>query len=236
MSSENHLDMIAWNSTHFNGTYKYKDQYKEIITNETKTEFYNSLKKISLSTVRDVIENWISFIEYCHNYGGTVNDLLHMGSIIRDEYPEFYSEFMKLNCKPSEQFITYIKWVVMDIKAKGQDFDIFDYSYFTKLRPISFKMLCQEILKGRDYDIVRSVVNKFENYMFIEIDKEQELKGVTIIKGYEVTREEKEFVFAFLEENNIPYYAYKCALRKYIAGDERIVDSKSSTRQKRRDR
>lgn len=224
MSSKNYLETILWDSTHYCHTDKHKNGCYELMSNQTTEEFNKAIKQISLTTIKSVVEYNKSIYEYCSKYGGILADLNHMAQIIKDDNPELYKQYKKLCKDPSEEFNTYIKWVVMDIKVKGNDFDIFDYYYFTKLHPLTFRSICEKIISAQNFKIVVSVLNKFYSYDYMTIDKEQELSGTIIIKGHEFSREEKEKIFDYLDENNMPHIVFKAALRKYIDGDERITE------------
>ena len=75
-------------------------------------------------------------------------------------------------------------------------------------------------------DITRDlVVNiKIANKKTHNISKRNELNSKTVIGGREITREEKEMIFDYLEKYNYPECDYKIALIKYLNGQ--LLDDK----------
>ena len=59
------------------------------------------------------------------------------------------------------------------------------------------------------------------NERIVSINKQQELKVNRIIKGYYVTPDDKEAIFKYLEEEQIPLnmFTYRAALNRLVSGN-----------------
>jgi len=186
----------------------------------------NKQKDLSvyLKSIKEIIESGYSVEEFCSMYGKyTLTQIDDMAKKIRLEYPDIYNEFINLCKNSSDKFYTYIKWVAIDIKHNS-NFDIFDYYYYTRLNPVDFLTISKRILSKEQYQIVHPIVDKFLKVKDVKFNKKVELNGITIIKNIEITKEEKEKIFEFLDDNNMPYRSYKSALRKYVNGDYRLIE------------
>lgn len=222
--SDNHLSMLSWNSTHFYRTSKHKKNFYEVMSKESQKNFDECIKQISVVTIRNIVTSGLCLEEYCSKYGGVLKDFKEMSLIIRDDYPELFEAYSNIKKEPSEEFYTYIKWVVMVMKAKEESFDIFDYYFYTKLHPLTFRSICKRILKDSDLKRIVTILNKFRMYDFLEVDKEMILNAKIIINNYEINHEEKEKNFNCLDENNIPYITYKAAFKKYVNRESKLMD------------
>lgn len=224
ISSKEKLEILVWNSTHYNDTNAYKPQFEDLMKKQTKAEVSHSMQQISLATIKQVVENNQAIEEYCSKYGNSPTNLRMVAQIIKDNHPKLYEQFVNLFHEPSEEFYTYIRWIASIMLTKGNAFDVFDYYYYTKLHPLTFITICKKIMKPEICNKLNPIINTIRSYGRIKVNIEVELSGRTIIKNKEITRQEKEKVLRFLEENNMPYVTFKAALRKYVEEDERIMN------------
>ena len=197
---------------------KYKEKYSLIkIKKENDVEIY-------LNILNSIIESNLSIEEYCSMYGGfTVKEIKNMYHAIYGSHPGLHNEFAKQCMQPSPAFYGYIKQIVDNIIC-NPNFDVFDYYYYTRLYPLDFVTICREKLDERIFRMITPTMRKIQAATNIHVNLQAEVNGVTTIKSYEITKEEKFKIAEYLDEHHMPDSAYKYALRKYVAGDERLVE------------
>lgn len=127
------------------------------------------------------------------------------------------------NVEPSEKFYDYMKMIIVEIKT-NPNFDTFDYYCYTKLDPTDFSVICRKLISPEELASINPVLYKLKKNSVTTINKEVEINGTSVIQGRTIEKEEKEKIIEYLERNNIPYAAYRAAIRKLVAGDSRIVD------------
>lgn len=183
--------------------------------------------KISKSEmiVNDILKSGYSMEEYGANKGILISKIY---LVIRDTniYKEHYDE---LNNR-SEKFEQLIKNLIYGILYENMD--ILDYYMQTNLDLNDFLRISKQLLSSPS-DIIKISQFVKKNLNLIKtaiVNKNQEMKTACSINGHEITIEEKEKIFTFLEQNNIPLKLYHFALRKYLNGNldlEQKVKSKN---------
>lgn len=178
-------------------------------------------KKIVAKTVNkselitnEILESGYTVEEYCANLGISISDTYL--SICKSKiYQEHIDEF---NNRSKESFNALLKNLIYGVLYENMD--ILDYYMQTNLDLNDFVRLSRKILTSTsDKVAISKFGQKAQNLMsFSTTIKEQEFKKVTSINGCEVTTEEKEKIFTFLEQNNIPIKLYPIALNRYIMG------------------
>lgn len=101
------------------------------------------------------------------------------------------------------------------------DYDIVDYFLDIKLPLDSFNIVIKsfDFLKNKESkQKITDFINRSKTISFQSINKELELNSVTTINGMQITRETKEIVFNFIDDNNLPKYLYRMVLKKYVDG------------------
>lgn len=178
-----------------------------------------SVNKRELLT-NEILKSGYTVEEYCANLGISISstyNIISKSKSYRDHIDEF-------NNRSKEQFNQLLKNLIYSIIY--ENIDILDYYMQTHLDLNDFARLSKEMISANDDRIIISkFVQKAQNLVkFSTTIKEQELKRVTSINGYEVTIEEKEKIFDFLEQNNIPSKLYPVALNRYVNGTLNIKE------------
>ena len=102
--------------------------------------------------------------------------------------------------------------------ALNEDFDILDYLDVTRLSFVDFKNIIAPFVSREVSTTIFNRLKKLKN-LNNHFSKNFELDSKTIIGGRVITREEKEKVFQYIEDNNYPIGVYQFVLRKYVNGD-----------------
>ena len=127
-----------------------------------------------------------------------------------------YSEMSKeiLSRTPSEKFYDRIISLAYEIDT-NDSFDALDYYEVTRLKNSDFRdIVSKKIDKKNIVRIVQKLNMKVKLNM--NLNKTIELNSKKIISGREITFEEKEAIFKYLEDNNLPLGLYNVALKRYL--------------------
>lgn len=226
--TERHFKLIIASFTaKFKNSYEYVpkleerfNKYQEFIksnTNELKRildsrkEYNESVNQVVIS----LIESGYSIEEFCHHY--LEYDIKYVENCVKKLVDKKDNDIKLLKEKNSNQeFINEMKNIVA--KIENGNYDCIDYYMDTKLSLNDFLNVTKR------YGINKVSVSIFINTNIkknMAINKESELNGNLIIKGREITKEEKSNIFSFLKENEIPINlnTYKMALTKYLNGE-----------------
>lgn len=122
---------------------------------------------------------------------------------------------------PSDEFINKI--ISLSYEIDTNDFlDALDYFEVTRLKNSDFRDLISKYFAQKD--LVR-IIKKLNQVVKINpnINKTIELNSKKIIGGREISLEEKEAIFKFLEENNLPLGLYNVALKRYLNNNLKVL-------------
>ena len=174
----------------------------------------NKQKEID-KKLKDLYLSNLSIEEYCSNNGLWINSIKLLCEKNREYYKEIIDEILK---RDSSEFKNYIKDVGIKI-LESDEFDRLDYYLNTKLKYEDFRDILYEVLPK---DKVILILRKFSKMNKISystpINKEKELEIINTIGGRVITKEEKERIFNYLEDNSIPIDLYRIALKRYANG------------------
>lgn len=219
---------------------KFPEEVEEIKFLQNLYSEYNKIYKIDkkrmkkepngdvyFNILNTILQSGYSMEEYCSVYGGySIKQLKKLVSEIRYIYPTLCEEFEKKCMHSSSLFHLYIKRLVR-IMEITPDFDTFDYYYYTKLNPFDFIAICQKVLSVDEFENSKNLISKIRRIALSatnSFDMMADLNGTTVIKDREIRREEKEIIIDYLKSNRFPSVAYKTALKKFVAGDSRLVN------------
>lgn len=202
------------------------NKYQEFVSSNSDElkNIYNSRKEhfeYNVQIVNRVINSGYSIEEFCHyNLGFDIKQIEKSIKIVFD-YKKTDINLLKENS--SQNFINQIKNIVLKIE-KG-NYDNIDYYMDTKLSFRDFQIVTKK------YGIYNSLVAIFIASNLkndIAINRENELNNKLIIKDRSITDIEKQEIFAFLEENQIPISmrTYKTAINKYLNNEIDIETKK----------
>ncbi len=169
--------------------------------------------------LKDLFESNCSVYEYCDkNYGYTVGQI---NKTIKQYYCTRANEVIKkLESLEKKDFQDKLNSIAFNI-VNNKDYTIIDYYLETKLDLDDFY---NRIEKRKEIALfISSNFNRAfarsHNYSSI-FNKSFELNVKRIIRGKEITMEEKNMIFNFLEANNIPInkFTYKAGLKLLLDG------------------
>lgn len=205
-------------------------KYKEFVhldeqNNKAIQEIFANQKEqydYSVQVVNDLIASNCSIEEYCHyNLEFNLDNIEECIKIVCYNKKTRIDELRRGINDRSNHFIYELKNIVNRITTVD-GYDYFDYYMDTKLSFKDFDMLTKKYKLSTP--VIKSFINSnkkvFIGYKLIKVNKEMELKCSRIIRGRLITPEEKNQIFNFLEENQIPLnnVTYRSALDRYLNG------------------
>lgn len=187
-------------------------KYKEYYSCKLKKEVPSDIDYCS-KLIMEIFNSNKTVEEYCSMTGESF-DNCH--SAITSRKSSMKKEIDIILSRDNSEFEKMIKIMAYQF-IKDPNFDLTMYYDFTKLKFIDFFNSCKKIISNEKvYEKVRILIRKNEKTLKMEIVKKVELEGKTIISGREITREEKEKVFDYMEEKKYPISLYSIVLRKYL--------------------
>lgn len=194
-------------------------------------EYRKDNLNIAQSVVEDLIASGKSIYEYCHEhleyrYLDIKKYILAVFSESRGQTEKSKTFIQKIENRENPNFINELNYIAEEI-MNNENFDIIDYYLATKLDIDDFIKKVQPSIQifdfvNKNFDRTRK---HFEmdsyNERIVSINKQQELKVNRIIKGYYVTPDDKEAIFKYLEEEQIPLnmFTYRAALNRLVSGN-----------------
>lgn len=198
----------------------YKEQYV------LKKEMPNNQNKVYVDILYKILNSGYTMEEYCAVYGNyTLKELKAMVLKIHSTHRTIQEDFEAKCMCSSETFIIYLKKIAK-LMSKIENFTLFDYYYYTKLNPFDFIELCKKYLTNEELKNIKPIIGRLRSLVgavYGTVNMRRDIDNVTIIQGRQITSEEKLSIIEYLEADKIPSVAYQSALRKYVAGDERLV-------------
>ena len=179
---------------------------------------YNNDKKIE--KMFDVFNSGYCIEEYCSHTGETVRSVEKLiDGLTSENKKKFNTIYDETKNRDNTEFYKYIRFVVSKLlEIDKDDFTMMDYYTYTKLPVNDFRKIVEKICENTKEVRDLLLMIKVGNNSLPRISKVSQLRTKTIISGREVTKEEKEKIFDYLEENNYPDDVFKIALRKYLDG------------------
>lgn len=228
---------------------RYKDEDSQILATKFEEWFSLYLKKqkekeltlafeyrtdklnIAQSVVEDLIASGKSIYEYCHEhleyqYSDIKKYILTVFGESSGHTEKSKSFIQKIEERENQYFIDELNYIAEEI-INNENFDIIDYYLATKLNIDDFMKKVPSAIQINDFAqknferTYRRFQMNTSNPRITSLNKQQELKVNRIIKGYLVTPEDKEAIFKYLEEEQIPLntFTYRAALNRLVSGN-----------------
>lgn len=195
---------------------------EEIISqlNTNLEKFLNS-KKI----VDELLNSEFNILEFAHHHVEyNIKDIKNAIKIVSLNEKSFFSKINNIiNSRNSFDIYYEIDNLINNILT-NDNFDVIDYYNMTKL---SFKDLieyCRFYYDEETANKVKLFSHKYKDNIYhsgTKIIEEKEFECLTTLQGRVITKEEKEIIFNYLNERQIPIniMIYRVALKKYIDGN-----------------
>lgn len=224
---------------------KYSDEQSIVLAEQFEKWFYESLKQRtqkqmiedfeicidkyaeSKQVLYELLSSGVSIYEFCHIHGK------YSVSEIKKHIRKVYSTadlgnkkvsevILEIESREQKDFIEKLNNIAFQIQ-NNPNFTILDYYHLTKLSLDDFyDKIGFYSIEVSKFVTANSVVKRIGMGMPVsKFSQERELSVSRIIKGREITKEEKELIFKYLEENDIPIdqYTYRACLNKLINND-----------------
>ena len=218
---ENSVEAMKYLDENFNEYFsKYKIKYPKSI--KTSSESSKEEKK---DLILDVLASGKSIGEYCAEH--LYYDVTDIHRTLEDLYRNNGKEFLVrevLNSRESWTFQYELKFILKDME--DENFTIIDYYLKTKLSLYDFKRLLINI-DTYGAKVLGSFIDKYstcmcaKNYENPDKFKENKLKETYRIDNVELTEVDKNKIFSWMDENEMPYtsHTYKEARDRYLKGE-----------------
>lgn len=163
--------------------------------------------------IEEVYNSGLSKEEFCFKTGvpfSNINEALKLRN------PKYTSLIEEISSRDSSHIEKEINSIIYDILTTP-DFDILDYLDRTKL---TYNDLKRYLPSG-----LTPMQHKKINDIFVPIKKRMSSSRKTILdtklnrNNREITREEKENIFAYIDEKGYPDVLYSMILNKYLEGE-----------------
>lgn len=191
----------------------------------------------NLNLVNDLIKSGLSIEEFCFVTGASsIYDLKRAIKYIFKENSQIIYEMLEE--RSNDSFYAQIKSISYKI-INNKDFDIIDYYQYTRMNMSDFLKIVHNVIhdekaKTKVKEKIGKISRNVTLYNNQYVNKDAELNCYTVINDREVSKEEKEKVFAYLDKEglNRPYnlFVYKQCLKKYVMGnlnlEEKILEKR----------
>lgn len=184
--------------------------------------------QIAKSILEDVIASGLSIYEYCHiNAGNRVTEIKKYIKQIYNSSDEKNREstriIRELEEKENPNFINELNFIKEEIMY-NDNFTVIDYYLLTKLhiddfiKRVGMNAMMNQFVGNNFQCSYTHFYNYANKKQIVSINKDRELKLMRSINGRVITIEEKEAIFKFFEENEIPLNeaTYSAAIRKIV--------------------
>ena len=181
---------------------------KSIFLEKTINEVYDEEQALLL----DIYNSNLSIEEYCSNNGNSIDVLKRLCNKNVDS--KISKDILSRDNKVFKKYMCELGKIIL----QSNEFDMLDYYTYTRLRYVDFK---NELFKLFAKDDVVKIIKKVKNINKVNnniVSKNEQLKMKTVIAGREITEDEINKIFNYLEENNYPFSLYRIALKKYVNG------------------
>jgi hypothetical protein len=188
------------------------DEYKRTYENVSKNNKNENLNPYEI-LIDKIYESGKTTEEYCSITGESV---VKVNYVIR-QIPTNEKAKIIVN-RDNSNFENNIKSMVYDL-LNAEDFDMTMYYDYTKLNIDDFIRIIKRIIPDEKICLkMRILILNNRRKLNQIISKEKELNNKTIISGREITKEEKEKIFNYIEEKDYPYSVYFIVTHKYLDG------------------
>ena len=179
-------------------------------------------KTLEKELINDILLSALSIDEYCSKTGIPIAKLKNICIRYAKSCDIEKANIGKTLLERSNaEFLNNFKNIVL-LELTKEEADIFDYLDITRFSAKDFR----EILTGLiPLDIIKEILTRTDPHRIEPaynlnqfVCKEARLSCNTVIGGRTVTREEKEKIYIYLEENNYPSCLFMTALKKYLSG------------------
>lgn len=212
---------------------KYQSKKDQEIANYLEEKFneylkiYNHIKIVvpvaSTGIEKELIASLLnancSIYEYCDkNYKYSVGEIKQaLKTFYGCKAPEI---IQKLNSIESPRLDCKLNYIAYKIKT-DPNFDILEYYSLTKLSPKDFykKMQIEDRIISK-FVSNNSKGSYIDRAKYLSFNKNYVLKTTYIVRGKVITEEEKQMIFKFLDDNEIPFnqFTYRACQNKYLDG------------------
>ena len=225
---------------------KRKQELKQKNENENSFEEAINIVKLFINSEFENIE------DFCNEYNININKFKIYVDTIKEQDSNLFDLYVKkttLIKQKNYAIIISISKNIMDNIKNGvlengeiRPFDLLDYYRTTTYDRTTILKVLKDV-DPLDAKIYISFLRKYSNSILLderkikEILNSKQIIGIEFDKdgkpilgsGYEVLKEEKEYVINYLKDNNIPLYddVYNIALKRYLNGNL-VLDSKKS--------
>lgn len=203
---------------------KYKEKYNiKPAKVQNRSELYIPLDRDNgkrLEKFLDVYNSGYCIEEYCSYTGETVFSVTFaIKNMLAEDKEKYNIEYNEVLQRDNSEFYKYVKFVISKLlEIDKEEFTMMDYHTYLRLPQADFAQIANQVVEDKKCIKNLLISIKIAENKLPRISKVSELESRTVIAGREVTREEKEKIFNYLEENNYPINDYKIALRKYLNG------------------
>lgn len=176
------------------------------------------IKNTKVTPKNDEILDWLyksglCYEEFCSKTGYSISTINHILSSNAKNYQEKIEAVKK---RDNTEFIDYMRGVIYDM-VQIKDFDILDYYDRTKLTDFDFKKYIPNTLDVENKKAIYSILNQTKTKIYG--GRRSIISSKTTINGIEVTPQEKERLFDYMDEKGYPDCIYRTVLNKYLAGE-----------------
>ena len=196
----------------------YNEYCKKYKVKPVQEEKKDELKEKSKYILVDVVMSGLSVAEYASkNLYLDINDIKQAIKNLTSETGKTYQRIVdEINSRESKTFQDEMKDILSEMGSS--DFDIIDYYSRTKLSLNDFKKI---VGSARSLSIF---MGKYKNcasrskYRDPSKFKEEQYDKLHVMQGIIITNEDREIVFKYMDENQIPYTeeTYRAVLGKYL--------------------
>lgn len=161
--------------------------------------------------IDELLYSDLTIEEFCSQTGKSISEYKKICNKLK------YHEKVKIiESRSNINFDKKMKSLCYEI-INNLDFDMVVYYSYTKLKIDEFLRIAKKYFADEKLFIKMTIIlRKSSRKLNMNINKEQEINGRRIINGTEITKEEKEKIFNYIEENNYPLSVYTMILKKYL--------------------
>lgn len=200
---------------------KFEEYYTKYKVKPAKVEKVDFVKENAKRIITSVSLSGLSIAEYTDE--NLYCDISDISNAIKEFVPAYTEQYNKvvgaLNSRESKSFKPKMLSILDEINT-NEDFDIVDYYLRTRLCLKDFRSIV-----GQN-DKLSVFMSKYNKYMTRQkYDNGENFRNTIysqkcIKNGREITKEDKDKVFEYMEKNQIPYgtQTYNGVLRRYLDG------------------
>lgn len=200
---------------------KFEEYYTKYKVKPAKIEKVDFTKENAKRVIASVTLSGLSIAEYANeNLYCDISDICNAIKAFVPAYTDQYNRIVDgFNSRENKAFKTEIL-SILDEMNKNEDFDIVDYYLKTSLCLKDFRSI---VGQNDKLSLFMSKYNKYttrQKYDSGENFRNTIYSQKCIKNGREITKEDKDKVFEYMEKKQIPYgiQTYNAVLRRYLDG------------------